>query len=158
MLCLLVLLTLTLRANLRGVRESGLVFILPVFIFVVCLAIAIGTGLIRTWLTGGHPQPGNPPLHPDTRPPAASVSGWLLLTAFANGCTAMTGIEAVSNGVPLFRQPTIPNAHKTLTIIMLILSLFLLAPGISLSGVSDRAPRTSSSPDTKTSSRSWWRR
>jgi amino acid transporter len=126
MLCLLVLLTLTL-VNLRGVRESGLVFILPVFIFVVCLAIAIGTGLIRTWLTGGHPQPVIPP--PPIPPPAASVSGWLLLTAFANGCTAMTGIEAVSNGVPLFRQPTIPNAHKTLTVIMLILSLFLLGLG-----------------------------
>jgi amino acid transporter len=126
MLCLLVLLTLTL-VNLRGVRESGLFFVAPVFVFVVCLAITIGTGLIRTWLSGGQPQPIVPP--PPIPPPTASLSGWLLLTAFANGCTAMTGIEAVSNGVPLFRQPTIPNAHKTLTVIMLILSSFLLGLG-----------------------------
>jgi amino acid transporter len=126
LLCLLVLLTLTI-INLRGVRESGLVFVVPVFAFVVCLAVSIGIGLVRALSSGGHP-------HAIVQPPPiphaiAEVGPWLLLTAFANGCTAMTGIEAVSNGVPLFRRPTIPNAHRTLTVIMLILSLFLLGLG-----------------------------
>lgn len=126
MICLLVLLTLTI-INLRGVRQSGLVFVIPVFAFVICMAAALGLGLFRTWLSGGHPHPvvAPPPLAPAT----AGVSVWLLLTAFANGCTAMTGIEAVSNGVPLFREPKVPNSHKTLTAIMSILSLLLLGLG-----------------------------
>ncbi len=122
-LCLVVLLTLTL-VNLRGVRESGLVFIFPVLVFVVCLSVAIGIGIVRVWASGGHPHPVIPP--PPIHPSATTASTWLLLAAFANGCTAMTGIEAVSNGVPLFRKPTVPRAHKTLTVIMAVLSLFLL--------------------------------
>ena len=125
-LCLLVLFTLMV-VNLRGVRESGMVFVVPVLIFVVCLTITLGVGLVRAWASGGHPDPVVAP--PPVPPATVGVSAWLLLTAFANGCTAMTGIEAVSNGVPLFRQPKVPNAHRTLTAIMLILSLFLLALG-----------------------------
>lgn len=123
LLCLLTLLTLTLL-NLRGVKESGMVFVLPVFVFVVCLSVVLAVGLIKVWQTGGHPHALVPP--PALPPPSKGLGRWLLLTAFANGCTAMTGIEAVSNGVPLFRKPTVPNAHKTLTAIMLVLSLFLL--------------------------------
>src|SRR5262249_43814473 len=126
LLCLLVLLTLTV-VNLRGVRESGLVFVVPVFVFVVCLAVSIGIGLGRALSAGGHPHAVVPP--PPVPQATSAVGAWLLLTAFANGCTAMTGIEAVSNGVPLFRKPTVPNAHKALTVIMLILSLFLLGLG-----------------------------
>ena len=122
-LCLLVLLTLTF-INLRGVRESGLAFVVPVFVFVGCLAVAIAIGLARAWQSGGQPHPVIPP--PAIPRATAAVSTWLLLGAFANGCTAMTGIEAVSNGVPLFREPTVSNAHRTLTVIMMILSLFLL--------------------------------
>jgi amino acid transporter len=126
LLCLLVLLTLTV-INLRGVRESGLVFVAPVVAFVGCLAVSIGIGLVRALLAGGHPHAVVQP--PPIPQPSTALGGWLLLTAFANGCTAMTGIEAVSNGVPLFRQPKLHNAHKTLTVIMLILSLFLLGLG-----------------------------
>jgi hypothetical protein len=57
------------------------------------------------------------------------VYPWLLLAAFANGCTAMTGVEAVSNGVPLFREPTVPNAQRVLTVIVALLALFLLGIG-----------------------------
>lgn len=123
LLCLLVLLTLTLL-NLRGVKESGMVFVLPVFVFVLCLGAVLAIGFIKVWQTGGHPHALVPP--PPLPPPGGALGRWLLLTAFANGCTAMTGIEAVSNGVPLFRKPTVPNAHNTLTAIMLILALFLL--------------------------------
>jgi amino acid transporter len=125
-LCLLVLLTLTI-VNLRGVRESGLTFVAPVVVFIACIAVVILIGLIRAWQSGGHPSPVVPlPAIPEA---SAPVSAWLLLGAFANGCTAMTGVEAVSNGVPLFREPTVPNAQRTLTVIVAILSLFLLGLG-----------------------------
>lgn len=125
-LCLFVLFTLMV-ANLRGVRQSGLIFVLPTFAFVACMAITIAIGLVETVHSGGHPHPlvAPPPL-PHV---SDAVGAWFLLKAFANGCTAMTGIEAVSNGVPLFGERKVPNAHKTLTAIMLILSLFLLGLG-----------------------------
>ena len=125
-LCLAVLLTLTVL-NLRGVRQSGLTFVVPVLGFVGCLAIAMSIGLIRAWQTGGHPEPVLPP--PALPEASTSVSAWLLLGAFANGLTAMTGVEAVSNGVPLFREPRVPNAQRTLTVIVGILGLSLLALG-----------------------------
>jgi len=126
-LCLLVLITLTF-INLRGVRESGLALMVPVMVFVVCMGAALVIGLFHIWQSGGQPQPVvAPPAIPKA---TAIVSAWILLAAFANGCTAATGIEAVSNAVPLFRKPTVPNAQRTLTIMMLILGLFLL--GISV--------------------------
>jgi amino acid transporter len=122
-LCLLVLLTLTI-INLRGLRESGLAFVVPVLVFLGCIAAVIFIGLIRTWLSSGHPHPVVP--LPAIPRGTATVSAWLLMGAFANGCTAMTGVEAVSNGVPLFREPAVPNAQRTLTVIVAILSMFLL--------------------------------
>jgi amino acid transporter len=123
LLCLIVLLMLTFL-NLRGIRQSGLVFLAPVAVFIGCLGVTIAIGLIRAWQSGGQPHPVvAPPSIPQT---AAAVSTWLLLGAFANGCTAMTGVEAVSNGVPLFREPKVPNATQTLTVIIMILTLFLL--------------------------------
>ncbi len=122
-LCLLVLAVLTL-VNLRGVRASGLTFELPTFAFVACLGTAMVIGLFRLWQSGGSLQPV---VAPPTLPAATQAAGaWLLLRAFANGCTAMTGVEAVSNGVPLFRKPKVQNAHRTLTVIVVVLGLFLL--------------------------------
>jgi amino acid transporter len=121
-LCLLVLGTLTL-VNLRGVRESGLTFVVPVLTFVGCLGLTLGLGVLRAWQSGGVPSPVvSPPALPAA---TATVSPWLLLAAFANGCTAMTGVEAVSNGMPLFREPTVPNAQRALTVIVALLALFL---------------------------------
>ena len=122
-LCLLVLLILTI-INLRGVREAGLAFGLPTFAFVACLGATVILGLVRVWLSGAQPQPAIPP----AALPAATqaMSAWILLRTFANGCTAMTGVEAVSNGVPLFRKPKVENAHRTLTVIVVILALLLL--------------------------------
>lgn len=122
-LCILILSTLTI-VNLRGVRESGLAFIIPVIVFVVCVGVAMVIGLIQAWQSGGNPVPVVPP--PTVPEGTAAVSAWLLLGAFANGCTAMTGVEAVSNGAPLFRKPKVPNAQWTLTAIVGILALFLL--------------------------------
>ncbi len=125
-MCLLVLLTLTV-INLRGVRESGLTFVAPVFVFVGFFAVTIMIGVIRAWQSGGHPHPVIPP--PAIPEATRTVSTWLLLGAFANGCTAMTGVEAVSNGVPLFKEPTVPRAQRTLTVIVAILAAFLLGLG-----------------------------
>ncbi|MCU1332127.1 MAG: Amino acid permease [Candidatus Angelobacter sp.] len=121
-LCLAILLLLTL-VNLRGVRETGLVFMAPTYLFVACLGGVILFGVAKTLLHGGHPAPVIPPA---PLPPAvAAVSLWLLIKAFASGCTAMTGVEAVSNGVQAFREPRVKSAQTTLTIVIAILILLL---------------------------------
>ena len=123
-LCLAVLLLLTI-INLRGVRSAGLVFMAPTYAFVATLGLVIGYGVFKTIVSGGAPVPLTPPARPHEAAATTAVGVWLLLKAFASGCTAMTGIEAVSNGVPLFRQPTVRLARRTLTLIVLIL-VFLL--------------------------------
>jgi amino acid transporter len=121
-LCLLILGMLTL-VNLRGVREAGLVFMAPTYVFVACLGGVIVAGLFRTLANGGHPVPAAPIPRPG--PAIGAVSLWLLVKAFSSGCTAMTGVEAVSNGVQVFREPRVKNARTTLTIIISILILLL---------------------------------
>jgi amino acid transporter len=121
-LCLLILLFLTV-VNLRGLRESGIAFMLPTYTFVATLGITVVVGLARAAATGGHPAAVTAP--PLMAAPTEVVSTWLLVRAFASGCTAMTGVEAVSNGVPLFKKPTVPLAQRTLTAIILILVLLL---------------------------------
>lgn len=121
-LCLAILLTLTL-VNLRGVREAGLVFMTPTYIFVGCLGAMILFGLFKMIASAGHPVPTA--LIPKPPSATATVSLWLLLKAFASGCTAMTGVEAVSNGVQVFRDPRVKNARTTLTVIIVILMLLL---------------------------------
>jgi amino acid transporter len=119
-LAILVLLTVV---NLRGIRESGLVFLLPTYLFVGTLILVVALGLVRTILTHGHPVPVTPP--PIPGPPTAAVTTWLLVRSFASGTTAMTGVEAVSNGVPLFRDPSVRTANRTLTAIVALLVILL---------------------------------
>jgi len=109
--------------NLRGVREAGVTFMLPTYLFVATLLITIAGGLLRVAVSGRHPTPVTPP----PAPPAAieAVSLWLLLKVFASGCTALTGVEAVSNGVKAFREPGVKNAQRTLTIIIFLLAVLL---------------------------------
>jgi len=121
-LCLTLLLLLTL-VNLRGVRETGLVFLAPTYLFVACLGGVILFGVIKTLLLGSHAAPVvTPPPLPSA---VAAVSLWPLIKAFASGCTAMTGVEAVSNGVQAFREPRVKSAQTALTIIIAILVLLL---------------------------------
>jgi len=121
-LCLVILAGLTI-VNLRGVRQAGSVFMLPTYVFIASLLGAIGLGVLKTVASGGHPAAVVAP--PPLRPPVEALSAWLLLQAFANGCTAMTGVEAVSNGVRAFRNPVVQTAQRTLTVIIAILILML---------------------------------
>ena len=122
-LCLGILVLLTL-VNLRGVREAGTFFIIPTYLFVFTLLLTIVVGVSKTVLAGGHPAPIVPP--PAPLPPSTGVAGlWLLLQVFSNGCTAMTGVEAVSNGVRAFREPTVKTAQRALTVIIALLVLLL---------------------------------
>ena len=108
-MCLAFLAILTI-GNLRGIRESGNIFAVPTYFFVLSIALLLGAGLYR-YLTGGI-VPVDVPLPPNAG--HEPLTTFLLLTAFANGCTAMTGVEAVSNGVPAFRPPESKNASATL--------------------------------------------
>ena len=121
-LCLGILLVITIL-NLRGVREAGTIFAVPTYLFVGTLLITIGAGVLRVLLSGGHPTPVVAPPPPPAMTEA--VSYWLLLKVFASGCTALTGVEAVSNGVKAFREPTVKNAQRTLTVIIFLLALLL---------------------------------
>jgi amino acid transporter len=121
-ICLAILLILTL-VNLRGVQQTGGVFMLPTYLFIACLLGMIGIGLVKSLLAGGHPIPVIAP--PKLSGATAAVSAWLMLRAFSSGCTAMTGVEAVSNGVMAFREPTDKYARLTLTIIIAILMVML---------------------------------
>ena len=112
--------------NLRGIRESGRLFAAPTYFFVVCLLSLVGAGLWHA-LTGTVA----PVTTADTMMPASEpLTLFLLLTAFSNGCTAMTGVEAVSNGVPAFKPPESRNAAATMMMMaVLSISMFL---GITL--------------------------
>ena len=121
-LCLGILILVTV-INLRGVRETGGIFAVPTYLFIFCLLGVIALGVVKTLLAGGHPTPviRLPKLAGATE----TAGAWLLLRAFASGCTAMTGVEAVSNGVMAFREPSDKYARLTLTIVIAILIVML---------------------------------
>ena len=121
-LCLLILAILTL-VNIRGTKDTGTVFMVPTYLFIGTLLITIVVGAVRAVMAQGHPAPiVAPPMLPAA---TTVISLWLILKVFASGCTAMTGVEAVSNGVAAFREPTRKNAKATLTIIIVVLMIFL---------------------------------
>jgi len=121
-LCLLILLFITI-INLRGLRQAGIVFMVPTYLFIFSLLAAVGIGVFKSITSGGHPAAVIPP--PAALPAAAGIGVWLLLQSFASGCTAMTGVEAVSNGVMAFKEPATKTAQRTLTIIIALLILML---------------------------------
>ncbi|CAA7602367.1 Amino acid/polyamine transporter I [Acididesulfobacillus acetoxydans] len=117
-LCLFFLLILTI-GNLRGLKESAAVFALPTYVFIVSLLTLIGVGIYKHAL--GLPIPPAPvnPILGST--PATAITLWVLMRAFSSGCSALTGVEAISNGVPNFKEPRSRNAAITLTIMSLII-------------------------------------
>jgi amino acid transporter len=106
--------------NLRGVRDSGAAFVLPTYAFIGSLGALLVVGAVHL-ITQGAPAPAHP------IPPASqSLSFFLVLRAFAGGCTAMTGVEAIANGVPAFNKPASKNAAGTLVTLALILGVLFL--------------------------------
>lgn len=108
--------------NLRGVRDSGTVFAIPTYVFLFIVLALIATGMVK-WIAAGMPAPAPPQF---TYPAVHSLTIFLVLRAFSSGCAALTGVEAISNGVPAFKPPEARNAAKTLTAMAgLLITLFL---------------------------------
>lgn len=126
-------------ANLRGVRESGTIFAIPTYGFILCVFVMSIVGIAQC--IGGCPPAEHIQSIPGLAATAGTVSLWYLLRAFSSGSTALTGVEAISNGVPAFRRPQAHNAATTLAMMGIIaISMFLsiswLAthiPGITVS-------------------------
>jgi len=126
--------------NLRGLRESGTAFAAPTYIFVGSMLLMLGLGIARTLM-------GDPPHAAPVTPaviPFEGLSLLLLMRAFADGCSAMTGTEAVANGVPAFQRPEWRNAQQTMLIMATLLAVMFL--GMSyLAGVTGAIPATDDS-------------
>ncbi len=108
--------------NLRGVKESGTFFSIPTYAFIIGMLLMIGLGLIR--VITGQVVPIPPPPPEVLREEMTAVGGlslFLLFRAFAAGCTALTGIEAISNGIPAFKRPESKNAGQTLIVMVVLL-------------------------------------
>ena len=104
-------------ANLRGIRESGNIFAVPTYVFIASMFAMIIAGFIHLFTGGAHPATAV------QAPQAIEGLGlWLVLRAFASGCSAMTGVEAISDGVPAFKEPQAPNARTTLLWMVAILA------------------------------------
>jgi amino acid transporter len=121
-LCLGTLALIT-TVNLRGTLDAGRLFALPTYLFVGSSVLVLAIGVYKTAMAGGHPQPAAVP--PQLSAATETVTLWLLLRAFAAGCTAMTGVEAVSNGVGAFRAPVVKHARRTLGVICAVLGILL---------------------------------
>lgn len=115
-------------ANLRGARESGMLFAIPTYFFIVVMLGMVAVGVLGP-LFGYHPRPYQPPDQQTAQQVMHALSIGIVLRAFASGCAAMTGIEAVADGVQAFRPPESKNAAHTLLAMGAILSTIFL--GIS---------------------------
>ena len=123
--------------NLRGIRDSGTIFAVPTYLFLVTTLGVIGIGLVRTVLGDAPQVTGVAPaiVKPET------LGVLLLMRAFADGCSAITGVEAVSNGVPAFKPPEWRNARTTLTVMGVLVAVMFL--GLSLlAGITHAIPST----------------
>jgi len=120
------LIALVTLANLRGLKESGQIFAIPTYLFVLSMFTLIGVGLFKVLVGGGTVPPAPPPATPLVSEELQSISFFLLLRAFAAGCTALTGIEAIADGVPAFKKPESKNAAITLVIMAVILCTMFL--------------------------------
>lgn len=111
--------------NLRGLSESATIFSIPTYLFIAGILSLILYGLLRWLVSGGLPQVET--VEPvQTELAVSGVTAFLLLRAFSAGCTALTGIEAISDGVPAFRPPAAENAGKTLLTMIVILTMMFL--------------------------------
>jgi len=130
LLCL-VFITLIAVANLRGVRESGSLFAAPTYAFIISFLFMIGYGLFSYYTHGGAaPVPSAEEIKTAEGYQLQPLTLFLLLGAFSNGCAALTGIEAISNGVPAFKKPEAWNAATTLLWMALLLTVMFLGTSV----------------------------
>lgn len=119
---------LIMLGNLRGIRESGSIFAVPTYVFIVSLLTLIIVGLVRVLVlhdpaaTNGVPR--------EAFQAQENLGIFLILRAFASGCTALTGVEAISNGIPAFQKPESRNAATTLTVMVTLLGLMFLGTSV----------------------------
>lgn len=145
-----VLIVIVSLANLRGVKESGAIFAIPTYTFVVSMFVLILYGLYKMFT--GQVVDAPPPAIQHLPPPGEihTISVFLVLRAFAAGCTALTGIEAIADGVPAFKKPEPRNASTTLVIMAVLLcTMFLgvtvLAEAYHIIPDGSREPETANS-------------
>jgi len=122
----IVVIALMTLGNLRGIREAGTLFALPTYFFIFSMATVIVVGFVRV-LAGD--APGSFLHEGPSEEEVAATQGltlFLLLRAFSSGSAALTGIEAISNGVPAFKSPEVPNARTTMTVMACILAFLFL--------------------------------
>jgi amino acid transporter len=135
-LCIVIVILIAL-INLRGVRESGAIFAGPTYLFILSMLALIAVGFFRYYTRGQTMlTPPAEQVYYDQSVGTLAHSGlnggallWLLMRAFAAGCTALTGVEAISNGIPAFRKPESKNAAATLTWMALVMTTLILGTG-----------------------------
>ncbi|HBC27426.1 MAG TPA: amino acid permease [Ruminococcaceae bacterium] len=113
--------------NLRGIRDSSILFGVPTYIFMAVMAVMITTGIVKYLVLGYVPEPA---VALEMRQSTRDISMFLILKAFSSGCTALTGVEAVSNGVPNFEKPTQKNAKHVL--VLVAVTVFIIFSGVCL--------------------------
>jgi len=129
-LCL-VFITFIALANLRGVRESGALFAAPTYAFLISFLFMIGYGIFSYYMYGGAvPVPGPEQIKMAEGYKIQPLTLFLILGAFSNGCAALTGIEAISNGVPAFKKPEAKNAATTLVVMAALLTIMFLGTSV----------------------------
>jgi amino acid transporter len=144
------LIALVTLANLRGIKESGRIFAIPTYLFVLSMFALIGAGLFKVMASGGTVPPAPLPRIPYVAEELQTISFFLLLRAFAAGCTALTGIEAIADGVPAFKKPESRNAAITLVIMAVILCTMFLGTTV-LANAYHIIPDGSPEPETANS-------
>jgi len=129
LLCLFFVALLT-AGNLRGLKESGKIFAAPTYVYIVSLTLLVGYGLFRVFFGDIAPVPFDPERAEDVVQAGGSLSLFLVLRGFSSGAVALSGVEAISNGIPAFRKPESRNAATTLTTMAVILGALFL--GVSV--------------------------
>ncbi|MEO8648513.1 MAG: APC family permease [Acidobacteriota bacterium] len=118
-------------ANLRGVRESGSMFALPTYVFLISFFLMIGYGLFYYLFYGGEvPAPAGEQVKIAEGYLPQALTVFLVLGAFSNGCSALTGVEAISNGVQAFKSPESKNASRTLVAMAVLLGVMFLGTSV----------------------------
>ena len=129
LLCLFFVVLLTV-GNLRGLKESGKIFAAPTYVYIVSLTLLVGYGLFRVFFGDIAPVPFDAERAEDVAQAGGSLSLFLVLRGFSSGAVALSGVEAISNGIPAFRKPESKNAATTLTTMAVILGVLFL--GVSI--------------------------